>query len=205
MRREPTILSWDEAPRRLAEAAEALGRPITTIGVTGPVGAGKTTLARAVAPTVVATDDYLPDYQVVPYLERDRPEHADLGLLVEHLRSLREGRPAEVPVWSFFTHRRESRRWVHPAPVIAVEGIHALHPAVRACLDIAVFVDAAPHARLARLEARERAGERGWSVEHLREHFRDVAEPTFSGLAPEYRAAADFLVVNELGGNDRTS
>lgn len=192
-------LRWHDAHEHLAAAVDGLrkgGRSVVVVGITGPVGAGKSTLARRVSPAVLATDDYLPDYEVVPYLERDDPRHADLRLLAENLSHLRVGTPAQVPVWSFFSHRRESLRMVEPAPVIVVEGIYALHAEVRAQLDVAVFVDAPAGLRLDRLEARERAGERGWPIEHLREHFREVAEPWFERYADEYRRGADFVVVN---------
>lgn len=195
----PVLVSWSDAPQRLADAvrARAGDRAVTLVGITGPVGAGKSTLARALAGTVIATDDYLPDYAEVPFLERDDPRRADLPLLAEHLRALREGRSAEVPVWSFFTHRRESSRIVMPAPLIVVEGIHALDPMVRSGLDLAVFVEASREARWSRLEARERAGERGWTVDHLREHFEAVAEPSFARFEAVYRAGADVIVHND--------
>ena len=197
---QPRVLGWGDAHTRLVSEIDGLregDRSTIMVGITGPVGAGKSTLARRLSPVVLTTDDYLPDYEVVPYLERDDPRHADLPLLAENLRHLRAGTPAQIPVWSFFSHRRESLRTVHPAPVIVVEGIYALHPAVRSHLDLAVFVEAPAATRLGRLEARELAGERGWPIEHMREHFREVAEPWFERYAGEYRAGADFVVVND--------
>lgn len=168
------------------------------IGITGPVGAGKSLLARRLGGALLATDDYLPDYSIVPYLERDDPRHADLPLLAAHIRQLRAGQPIEAPVWSFFTHRRESSRPLHPAPLIVVEGIHALETVVRPHLDLAVYIDAPADTRLHRIEARERAGERGWTIEHVREHFRDVAEPAFAARSGAYRSTADIVIINDI-------
>lgn len=195
--RTPHAVPWSSAAETiLARLGRADPRSVAVVGITGPVGAGKSLLARRLGGSLLATDDYLPDYAIVPYLERDDPRHADLPLLAAHLLDLRAGRVVEAPVWSFFTHRRESSRPLHPAPLIVVEGIHALEPAVRPHLDLAVYIDAPAGIRLQRIEERERAGERGWTIEHVREHFRDVAEPAFAARAPAYRAAADVIVIN---------
>lgn len=193
------------APARVAELlsrAGGVGPRRVSIGVTGPVGSGKSTLASRLAgpgDLILSTDHYLPDYEHVPFEERDEPRHADLELLASHLAALRGGRAATVPRWSFLTHRRESHEAVGPVgpdALIIVEGIHALHEPVRNHLDLAVFVEAPGPVRWARWENLERTGQRGWGVEHAREFFERVAEPAFARHAAAYRAAADVVVEN---------
>ncbi len=192
----PPVLTWADAPARIRAAAEAAlaGRTTAVIGVTGPVGAGKTSLARLLSPCVVSTDSYLPDYDAVEYAARDRAEVADLARLASDLARLRRGETARVPVWSHVTHRREGEREVSPARLVVCEGIHALHAAAREHLDVAVYVDAPAAVRWRRWERIELAGERGMGVEEARRFFDQVAEPTFA--AAEYRARADFVVIN---------
>ncbi len=187
------------APARLIAASLACAQPGlgTVIAVTGPVGAGKSTLARAVSGCVLSTDDYLPDYETIPYHERDLPERMDVTLLLENLQDLRCGRSARVPVWSFQSHRREGYREVAPAPTIVCEGIHALFAPLARSADVRVFVEAAAGARWQRWERLEASGERGWGVERARAFFHEVAEPTFAARADGYRAAAHFLVSND--------
>lgn len=200
----PEILGWDLAPSLILQRARQLGAnvPVVVIGITGPVGAGKSTLAARLSDAVISTDSYLPDYELVPEHERDLPERADHGLLLQHLAELRAGREARVPVWSFISHRREGEVVFAPRPLIVVEGIHALHGPLAAAMDVRVFVDGTAAVRWARWDVLERSGVRGWGPEKAKVFFDSVAEPTFNRLAPAYRASAHMIVRNDSGVPD---
>jgi pantothenate kinase len=223
--REPESIPWSDAPRRILDAAQRVAtdgaasgarevgaasrspsrcagsaRGPVVIGVTGPVGAGKSTLAARLADCVVGTDHYFPDYDRVAPAQRDLPEHSDLARLAADLAALRRGEPAMIPVWSFVSHAREGERRVDPAPRIVCEGIHALHEIPRPHIDIAVFVDAPAAVRWARWEALERSGARQLGVEAARRFFHEFAEPIYQRHAAAYRAAAHFVVINDSSG-----
>ena len=195
------IIGWDGAIPRIAAL---LAGPRPVVGITGPAGAGKSTLASSLAEQtggiVISTDDYLPDYEGLAIDVRDLPEHADLGLLSEHLHRLRAGGSVDMPTWSFHEHRRTGSRRVGPAtgPIVC-EGLFALHDLLRRAVDVRVYVEADRVTRWGRWEAIERRGERGMGVEPARRFFYDVAEPTFERFAPEYRASADVVVLNDGG------
>jgi uridine kinase len=199
-RPSPQTVDWagaGEAIERLLAAMPVAAPGGVVVGITGPPGAGKSLLARRLSACIVATDDYLPDYDQVAPHHRDLPEAADLVRLAADVAALRRGEPAQVPVWSFHTHRRESYRRQEPHARIVCEGLHALHERVLPSIDLRVYVEASSAVRWSRVEARERAGERGWGVEAAREFFHSVAEPTYARLAPVYRARADVIVLND--------
>ncbi len=174
-----------------------LGRR-SVIGITGPVGAGKSTLAARLSSCIIATDHYLPDYEQTPVAERDLPERSDLARLLADLRSLRAGNATRIPQWSFHTHSRVGEREVHPSDIIIVEGLHALHDTHAPGIDIRVYVDAPSEIRLNRWEQLALTGQRGWGVEETRAFFHDVAEPTFDAYAPAYRAGAHLIISNAV-------
>lgn len=190
-----------DAAEAIRAAALAHG-PRVVVGVTGAVASGKSTLARALSPCVVSTDHYLPDYERTPEHLRDLPESSDLARLARDLADLRAGRPARIPLWSFDTHSRVGEQEVSPAPLIVVEGLHALHALPRAQVDLAVFVEAPQEVRWARAVAREKAGDRPWPLEYLEHFFHTVAEPTYARHADGYRAVAHFVVRSDRTVSD---
>jgi len=167
------------------------------IGITGPVGAGKSTLAAQLSSCVIATDHYFPNYDVTPEHLRDLPEHSDLPRLAIDLAALRRGEDVTIPVWSFVSHSREGYQRVQGEPIVVCEGIHALHEIPRAHLDISVYVEAPSTVRWSRWEALELSGVRQLGVEQARAFFHEFAEPIFGRFARGYKSAARFVVVND--------
>ncbi|QYK49369.1 MAG: hypothetical protein KF838_05830 [Phycisphaeraceae bacterium] len=194
----PPRITMHEAPGAIRRLISALNRNPHVIGISGPVGSGKTTLASKLSGCIIPTDAYLPDYDKVPPSERDNPEHADLARLVDDIRSLRDMGQASIPVWSFHSHKREGQRSVVLShQTIVVEGIHALDERVVPMLDLAILMDASPSTRWARWEAIESAGERGWGVERARDYFTQVADPAYTARHATYLSRATLVVINE--------
>ena len=191
---------------RLIESARASGStPRPVIGIAGPVASGKTTLAAAVAARhgteVLSTDDYLPNYEGLPRLERDEPRHADLPRLAADIAGLRTGRETNVPVWSFFENRRVDERAMTPGDIIVVEGLFALHPTIADLLSVGVFVNGPEARRREKFVGRSADGERGFSVEEADSHFDEVAEPTLWKHLDLYRPqVAMYLMHDNAGG-----
>jgi len=199
--REPALtLPLNAAVAHIRELIAHSSRPVTLIGITGPVGSGKSHLARQLSPCVLSTDDYLPNYDEVDYEARDLPHIADYTALAANLTALKRGAATQVPVWSFHSHRRESSREVMPHPLVVCEGIHALYAPILPELDIRIFIEAPADIRWSRWERLESSGERGWGVEKARAFFHEVANPTYAKYADTYRALAHIIVSNDSGG-----
>ncbi len=183
------------------------------IGIAGGTGAGKTTIARALAHAVPAEhvasiehDHYYRDLRHLSPEARDgvnfdHPDALESDLLVEHLARLRRGEAVEVPIYDFATHtRRTETRAVEPAPVVLVEGILVLaDPALREQLDLKVYVDTDADIRVLRRIARD-LHERARSFESVREQYYATVRPMHLQFVEPSKRWAD-VIIPEGGSN----
>jgi uridine kinase len=173
---------------KIPERTEA--RPIL-IGIDGLGGAGKTTLADAIAEArrhvqVVHGDDfYGPE-------ERDwRSWTAQQGyeryfdhqrLASELLEPLRDGRPGRFQRYDW--GQNTLGEWVDVTPhgVVVVEGVYLLRPELRPAWDVTVFVEVPRDVRAARLHARGQ-NDAGWIDRWMaaEDYYEQVLDP--AGLA----------------------
>ena len=126
-------------------------RPIL-LGVAGDSGSGKTTYThgiRRLRGNDMVTSIPLDGYHREDRAQRRRsgrlpldPGNNHLDLVEEHLRALRVGRPVEVPIYNHQTGCFEAPQIVRPAPVVVIEGLHALYANLLPWLDFSLYVDA---------------------------------------------------------------
>lgn len=178
------------------------------VAITGGSGAGKTTVARALArrlgagAVVVAEDDYYVCASTIPGFDAakhnfDAPEAKQHALLAQHLRLAKSGEAFDKPVYDLVTHRRqpEVERIVHAETVI-VEGIHLLAAEdLRALFDLKVFIEADDALRLGRRMIRdvEARGRTPRSV--LAQYFTHV-RPMHETHVAAQRAYADLVLTS---------
>ncbi len=181
------------------------------VAISGPSGSGKTLLATTLraqlqsqrpinSVTVLAEDAYYHDQSHLEPDARarvnfDHPAALDHGLLLEHLRQLRQGNSVQVPVYDYQAHVRSERSYRQaPADVVLVEGILLLsNPQLRLEFDFSLFIETPLDLCLTRRIARD-TRERGRSEESVQRQFRDSVEPMYhQHIAPS--AAHAHLVV----------
>ena len=151
-------------------------------------------------------DAYYLDQSHLPAEERakinfDHPASLESSLLIEHLRTLRAGSPVEVPIYDFANHvRRPETREVLPARVIVVEGILVFtDPALRALMDIKIFVDTDPDIRLMRRIRRD-LEQRGRTFQSVRDQYYATVRPMHIEHVEPTKRWAD-LIIPEGGNN----
>lgn len=186
-----------------------------TIGIAGGTGSGKTTVARAVIDrlgadkvTFISQDNYYKDHPHLTMAERekinyDHPLVFENELLIEHLKQLSAGQPAEAPVYDFTTHSRFANKTVMLAPckIVVVEGLHVLSDEnLREMIDIKVFVDTDPDVRILRRVLRD-IEERGRSIHSIHDQYLKTVKPMHEAFIEPSKKYAD-LIIPQGGENE---
>ena len=180
--------------------------PPRLIGLAGPSGAGKTTLARTLQThlpgpaTVLSLDAYYRDLADLSAAARtrvnfDAPEAIDHQRLAADLHQLAAGHRAEIPVYDFATHtRRANQHSLTPADFLLVEGLFALYwPAINVLYHLRLFVAAADALCLERRLARDRV-ERGRSPASIRAQYQEQVRPMYRRHIQPTARCADLIL-----------
>ena len=177
------------------------------IGVAGGSGSGKTTVVRRIVEslgndqvTVLEHDRYYRDRSALRLEERaamnyDHPDALDTDLMVRHLIELREGRSVEVPVYDFARYARlAATETAQPRRTIIAEGILIFtDPALRALLDVKIFVDADDDIRFIRRLTRDVA-ERGRTMDSVVDQYQSTVKPMHLEFVEPSKRYADVIV-----------
>ncbi len=186
-----------------------MGKPrrVVTIGVAGGSGSGKTTVAKAILErvgadkmSVIPHDAYYRDLSDLPPAQRalinfDHPSSLETSLMIQHIRQLMRGEPAEIPIYDFTTHTRTNRtQRVEPHPIILVEGILIFaEPELRELLDVKIFVDTDPDIRFIRRLQRD-IQERGRTMESVIRQYLETVRPMHLEFVEPSKRYADVII-----------
>ena len=177
------------------------------IGVAGGTGSGKTTVADEIVRrvggermAVLTHDRYYHDLAALSELELahhnfDHPLALQTPLMVEHLRLLRHGEAAPLPVYDFTRHVRSPQvEWMQPKPVVVVEGILVLtEPDLRSLMDIKLYVDTPADIRFIRRLDRD-VRERGRSLESVIHQYLETVRPMHLEFVEPSKRWADVII-----------
>lgn len=171
------------------------------IGIAGGSGAGKTTLAKALAAQcndqalLISHDRY---YRYMPCGNYDLPEALETDLMIDHLEELRSGHSVELPVYDMVTNcRKVEGERVHPHPIIIVEGIFVLTlPEVLECLDFKMYVETPDDLRMKRRIIRDRREKLRTESKIIQEWQANVM-PTHKEMVEPGAEVADLMVSGE--------
>ena len=127
----------------------------------GPCASGKTTLAGQAArhlgcPLVHMDDFFLPPARKTPARLAQPGGNVDWERVRDQvLAPLSRGEPARFSPYRCHTGAYGPPVSLSPAPLVLVEGVYALHPALRGWYDRTVFLTCSPGEQRLRLLARE--------------------------------------------------
>ena len=177
------------------------------IGIAGGSGSGKTTVAQEILQRVgreriafLQHDSYYKDLTGLPPTQRaevnfDHPNSLENELLIQHVASLCDGKPVEVPIYDFSTDSRTGQTvTVHPQRVILVEGILIFTEAtLREMFDVKIFVDTDADLRLIRRLQRD-ITERGRTTESVIEQYLSTVRPMHLEFVEPSKRYADVII-----------
>ena len=183
------------------------------IGVAGGSGSGKTTVVRRIVDslgpehvTLLDHDRYYRDRNDLRLEERaalnyDHPDALETDLMVQHVRALKAGKAVDVPQYDFTRHARLSEtETFQPRRALIVEGILVFtDPALRALMDIKVFVDTDSDTRFIRRLQRDVA-QRGRTMESVIDQYQGTVKPMHLEFVEPSKRYADVII--PLGGHN---
>lgn len=186
------------------------------IGIAGGTGSGKTTVVTKIANslpqenvTVLPQDAYYKDNSELTFEERqkinyDHPNSIDFNLLLNHIKTLKETKEINQPIYSYITHSRsDDYKVVHPKEILIIEGILVFtNEELRKLCDIKIFVHTDADDRLIRRLKRD-ITERGRDVEEILNRYEKTLKPMHNQFIEPTMKYADMIV--PVGGENKVA
>lgn len=179
---------------------------VIIIGIAGGTGCGKSTMINSIKQefseriTIISHDFYYKRHDELSFEEHkllnyDHPNAFDTDLMLEHIKSLANGKSIERPVYDFTIHNRtDATVTVKPAKVIIVEGILIFESKeLRDLFDIKVFIDTDADVRIIRRIIRD-VKERGRSLDSVVNQYLTTVKPMHEQFVEPGKKFADIIV-----------
>ncbi|KAL1962907.1 hypothetical protein VTN77DRAFT_9085 [Rasamsonia byssochlamydoides] len=182
---------------------------LSIIGIAGSSGSGKTSVAMEIVKSlnlpwvvILVMDSFYKTLTPEEHARAHRneydfdcPEAIDFDVLVQTLRDLKQGKRANIPVYSFKDHQRQAKTTPLYSPhVLILEGILALHdPRILEMLDVKIFVEADMDVCLGRRILRD-VRERGRDVEGIIKQWFSFVKPSYKKYVEPQRHISDIII-----------
>jgi phosphoribulokinase len=125
---------------------------VVLIGVAGDSGCGKSTFLRRLADlfgeefmTVICLDDYHSldrKQRKAAGVTALNPKANNFDLMYEQIKSLKEGKPIDKPIYNHETGELDPPERVNPNRIVVIEGLHPMYDErVRGLIDFSVYLD----------------------------------------------------------------
>ena len=182
------------------------------IGISGGSGSGKTTVVRKIGELFpdficIPQDNYYKsaaniDNSNITDVNFDHPDAFDDQLMIEHLRTLRDGKAIDMPRYDFVHHcRLETTTRVEPHKLVIFEGIMIFFDKrIRDLIDLKIFIDTPDDIRFIRRLQRD-IRERGRTVDSVIQQYLEKVRPGHSGFIEPTKRFAD-IIIPEGGFNE---
>ena len=194
----------------------------TVIAIAGASASGKTLFADTIYKELIeedalgegdiafiSEDSYYRDQSGMSVEERiatnyDHPDAFEHQLMVDHINTLKSGKPVELPIYSYTEHTRTNQtRLIKPSRIILIEGIMLLtDPQLRSQFDIQVFMDTPLDICLIRRISRDMQ-ERGRTFDSIITQYEKTVRPMYFEFIERSRQLADIVVTK--GGKNRAA
>ncbi len=125
----------------------------------------------------------------------DHPNSLETELMIEHVKTLKKGKPVDIPIYDFSTHSRTQQTMrVEPQRVIIVEGILIFaERKLRELFDMKLFVDTDPDIRFIRRLERDIA-ERGRTMDMVIQQYLGTVRPMHLEFVDPSKRYADVII-----------
>jgi uridine kinase len=175
------------------------------VGLAGPSGTGKSTVAKYVASHLngrtVSMERYSLSANGLPLEERarlnyDEPDVIDVQLLEKDIVKYISGHDIESPIYDFANHLRvhEFSEHIAAGPLLIVEGILALHfVELRSHYDLSIYLDAPVETCFRRRQVRD-ITERQRSAELVRWQYENTVVPATRLYVHPSKRFADVVI-----------
>lgn len=177
------------------------------VGIAGDSGSGKSTFVKTLA-NLLGTSEVreicFDDYHSLDRQERKavnitplHPRANNLGLAIEHMWLLKQGKKILKPVYDHSTGKFGEPEWVFPVPYIICEGLHTFYFSILASLyDLKIYYDTDLELKIIWKIQRD-VLERGYFAEKVIEEIRERQKDIRNFVEPQSQYA-DILIKLKL-------